>query len=48
MLNEKYQAKAKVDDPELAEFLRTLSPEKVNSLPDLIAEVQNHKGRFRN
>lgn len=39
MLNEKYQAKAKVDDPELAEFLKSLPTEKVNSLPDLITKV---------
>jgi len=50
MMNEKHQIEeliAKTDDPELAEFLRSLSPEKVNSLPDLIAEVRNHKGRFK-
>ena len=38
---------AKFDDPELAEFVKSLPPEKVNSLPDLIAEVRNHKGRFK-
>jgi hypothetical protein len=51
MMNEKHQIEeliAKMDDPELAEFVKSLPPEKVNSLPDLIAEVRKHKGRFKN
>ena len=50
MVNEKdliEKVMAKGDDPELAEFVKSLPPEKVNSLPDLIAEVRNHKGRFK-
>ena len=50
MMNEKHQTEetiAKIDDPELAEFLKSLSPEKVYSLPDLAAEVRNHKGGLR-
>jgi hypothetical protein len=39
---------ATLDDPELAEFLKSLPTEKVDSLPDLITEVRNRKGRFKN
>lgn len=39
---------ATVDDPELAEFLKSLPAEKVNSLPDLITVVRNRKGKFEN